>query len=426
MRADVPERGELPLFRDAAVAARRSHMHGGVVLSRPFAFSALTGLFAGLGAALLLFAYFGSYTANSTLRGRVITERGVIEIGSAQAGTIIEKRVAEGQRVTAGAALFVVSSDTLTEAGTAAQRAIVEQLVRRRRSLDAQIASTRSLEHAERAAIDERLAATHQEAESLEQMIATVRERLALATQAMQRLEKMRARGFLAEDQWVSREVELLEQRAQLQQLERERSALARLAAELEGRATTLGLQYANELAELQRAVGATDLEIVESESRRAAVVASPESGTATGVVAEVGQAVERGAVLARLVPDGAALLVELFAPSRAVGFVAPGSEVRLRYAAFPYQKFGHARGRVATVSLAALETTTAAAARPGWWAEPMYRVTVSLESQTLIAYGQPQRLLPGMEVEADVLLETRRLYEWVFEPLYALVGTSR
>jgi hypothetical protein len=30
------------------------------------------------------------------------------------------------------------------------------------------------------------------------------------------------------------------------------------------------------------------------------------------------------------------------------------------------------------------------------------------------------------MEVEADVLLETRRLYEWVLEPLYALVGTTR
>jgi membrane fusion protein len=29
------------------------------------------------------------------------------------------------------------------------------------------------------------------------------------------------------------------------------------------------------------------------------------------------------------------------------------------------------------------------------------------------------------MEVEADVLLETRRLYEWVFEPLYALAGKT-
>jgi hypothetical protein len=30
------------------------------------------------------------------------------------------------------------------------------------------------------------------------------------------------------------------------------------------------------------------------------------------------------------------------------------------------------------------------------------------------------------MEVEADVLLETRRLYEWALEPLYALAGRVR
>lgn len=425
MEESESARRELPLFRDPAIAARRSDVHGGIVLTRPFAFSALTAVFAGLASALSLFAYFGSYTAHSTLRGRVITERGVIDIASAQAGTIVEKRVAEGERVAAGTALYVVSTETLTETGTAAQRAIGEQLMQRRRSLDAQIAGTRVLERAERAAIDDRLAATRGEAQSLEEMIGVVRERLTLATQAMQRLDKIRERGFLAEEQWASREAELLEHRARLKQLERERSAVARLVAELDGRATTVGLQYANELAELERAVVATDLEIVENESRRATVVVAPAAGTATGVVGKAGQTVERGAVLARLVPDGASLLVELFAPSRAVGFVVPGSEVRLRYAAFPYQKFGHALGRVETVSLATLDTPNAVAV-PGLRPEPVYRVTVSLESQTLSAYGEARKLLPGMEAEADVLLETRRLYEWVLEPLYAAAEKTR
>jgi membrane fusion protein len=47
----------------------------------------------------------------------------------------------------------------------------------------------------------------------------------------------------------------------------------------------------------------------------------------------------------------------------------------------------------------------------------------VALESQTVQAYGEPRGLLPGMAVEADVLGERRRLYEWVLEPLYALAG---
>ncbi len=52
---------------------------------------------------------------------------------------------------------------------------------------------------------------------------------------------------------------------------------------------------------------------------------------------------------------------------------------------------------------------------------EPMYRITVQLQRQSVEAYGQDQTLSPGMLLEADVLLERRRLIEWIFEPLLSL-----
>jgi membrane fusion protein len=39
------------------------------------------------------------------------------------------------------------------------------------------------------------------------------------------------------------------------------------------------------------------------------------------------------------------------------------------------------------------------------------------------MAYGQPAPLQPGMQVEADVMIESRRLIEWVFDPLFTLTG---
>jgi membrane fusion protein len=54
---------------------------------------------------------------------------------------------------------------------------------------------------------------------------------------------------------------------------------------------------------------------------------------------------------------------------------------------------------------------------------EPLYRITVNLASQTVNAYGKPQSLQAGMLLDADVLQDTRRLYEWVLEPLYSLTG---
>ena len=122
------------------------------------------------------------------------------------------------------------------------------------------------------------------------------------------------------------------------------------------------------------------------------------------------------------MLPKDARLEAELLVPSRAIGFIEPGDTVLLRYQAYPYQKFGHQSGTVKRISRSALnqtelQTLLGSAAQT----EPLYRVTVSLAKQAIIAYGQTEPLRPRMALEADVLGERRRLIEWVFEPLYSL-----
>lgn len=54
------------------------------------------------------------------------------------------------------------------------------------------------------------------------------------------------------------------------------------------------------------------------------------------------------------------------------------------------------------------------------------YRVVVHLKQQTVRAYGQDVPLLPGMQVQADVVGESRALWEWLLEPLYSVTGRMR
>lgn len=96
-----------------------------------------------------------------------------------------------------------------------------------------------------------------------------------------------------------------------------------------------------------------------------------------------------------------------------------PGDRVLLRYQAYPYQKFGHYGGKVIRVSRSAITPTTA----NGESADPYYRVLVALDQQSITAYGKQETLRPGMRLDADILDERRKLYEWVLEPLYSLRG---
>ena len=138
-------KGPLPLFRPEALAAQRNDGRGGIVLTRAWSFAVLGAFFATAAGSLVLLACFGSYTAHTTLRGRLVVERGVVEVTSAAAGTIVERRATEGRRATAGETLYVVSTERFPRAGTATGLQIAAQLERRRASLVDQIASTAEL-----------------------------------------------------------------------------------------------------------------------------------------------------------------------------------------------------------------------------------------------------------------------------------------
>lgn len=146
-----------------------------------------------------------------------------------------------------------------------------------------------------------------------------------------------------------------------------------------------------------------------------------------SAINADPGQAVVTNQTLASLLPSGTVLQAELYAPSRAAGFIKPGMAVLLRYQAFAYQKFGQQHGRVREVSSTAMSpedmALPGATMTTGGTGQPLYRVRVDLERQAVTAYGIPQPLKSGMLLDASVLLEKRRLYEWVLEPLYTVTG---
>jgi membrane fusion protein len=92
-----------------------------------------------------------------------------------------------------------------------------------------------------------------------------------------------------------------------------------------------------------------------------------------------------------------------------------------VRYQAFPYQKFGQYEATVESVSKAALSAQELSALGLSSGGDSLYRVIVKLDMQHVMAYGNPQPLQAGMQLEADILLDRRRLIEWVFEPVFSL-----
>jgi membrane fusion protein len=54
---------------------------------------------------------------------------------------------------------------------------------------------------------------------------------------------------------------------------------------------------------------------------------------------------------------------------------------------------------------------------------EPLYRIRLKLKQQSILAYGKPVSLKPGMLLDASIILEHRHLYEWILDPLLSISG---
>jgi membrane fusion protein len=222
-----------------------------------------------------------------------------------------------------------------------------------------------------------------------------------------------------------------LEQAQQLRTLERTLVTTQRERLKLESELRDLPLNTQTRLAEIDRNIAALEQELAETEARRRIIISAPHDGTVTAIQAEPGGRADTAAPLLSIVPLGSKLQAQLFSPSRAIGFVRPGQRVLLRYAAFPYQKFGHHEGIVASVSRSAINPGELSQQLSGLTSlygtnEPVYRITVNLANQTVKAYGEDIPLQPGMQLEAAVLIENRRLIEWVFDPLLTVTGSWR
>jgi membrane fusion protein len=148
-------------------------------------------------------------------------------------------------------------------------------------------------------------------------------------------------------------------------------------------------------------------------------VLTAPIAGEVGDIASEVGQRARPETSLVTIVPRGSQLEVWLYAPSRAVGFVRPGQEVRLLFDAFPYQKYGAGRGRVTAVSRVAVEPASIDSALKV--DEPVFRIRVAIDQAPRVAGGE--RLRPGMTLSANLVLERRSLWEVLFKPVATALG---
>ncbi|KVM86159.1 HlyD family secretion protein [Burkholderia stagnalis] len=409
------------LFRQEALDATRHKLMGTVSLYSPPWRWLTIGVATATTLALVAFLVFGTYTKRERVAGQLLPAKGLLTVAPPLMGTVIDTRVREGQTVAAGAELMAVSAEVATELGSTRER-VGEQLRLQRTRLEADLASQSQLRDEANRGLRARAAALNDQLAQIALQKTQRTRQIELAQRQLGKLQSMREQGYASNSQVEQQEAALLDAQARVQDLARQRLDVEQQLDQIRQQLRELPLNTRNQQNDIERKLADVDQSIAENEARRAVILRAPQASVVAALLAKPGQVVNAGQSVVSLLPQGAQLEAQLMVPSRAIGFVRPGARVVLRYQAYPFQKFGQQFGRVSEVSRTALSpqevaNLTGQTNVP----EQLYRVIVALDRQDIAAYGKREALRPGMALEADVLIDKRRLIEWVLEPLYAL-----
>lgn len=435
-----------PLFRPEILAAQGQSGMGSISLARPASswIIAVTSLV--IAAALILFVIFGSVTKKARVAGITVAASGSLTVTAPNAGVLVQSLVNEGKTVQAGQALFELSNERRDSKGELTAL-VDQQLTLQQNSLAAERRVRQSQYEEKKRFLEQRLQNNAVEAQQLAQETALALDRQTLAQQSLQNYQSLYASNYVSAAQLQQKQADLIDIQIKVSNLRRDKTQLDASRLALESELASLSDTLIDELSQLQRTEASLQQQKEENRSRKSTFITAPQAGTVTTITYQAGQSVSSGQPLATLIPGSPTscrtascpnaadkIEVHLYAPSRTTGFVAKGQPVLIRYSAFPYQKFGLQKGTITDVSITPfaptelpqnLASTILGNAQQGNTGvsagEALYRIKVKLAKQNINLYGMSQALKPGMTLDADVILDRRKIWEWIAEPVFSV-----
>jgi len=337
----------------------------------------------------------------------LVSEHGADPVRTLHDGIVTSVRVADAQLVESGAILFAISSELVGDR-TAERTALGASLAGGERRLANEGQKYENGRHAD----DQERGRLQQRLDTLATQTALKEHEIEIAREIARRQQRSHEEGLTS---WIEASkprldvdrlaVELEQVRADAVET---RAALARLRFEMGSRRAAFDEIARSVREELERA--RTRKGMLDGEAARegnAATIAAPCTGTIVKlVVKNAGTVVRSSDVLAEIACREGRLQAELMVPQRGLALLRAGQLVKLRYDAFPYQRFG--------VRHATLHWISPTASLPS--PDGAFRAIARLDAPRV--GGQPLAVLPGMAGQASIVVGRRTLASYAIEPL--------
>lgn len=399
---------------------------------------------------LALWALFGRLDIVAVAQGKLVPYTYVKIVQPSEAGIVKQILVSEGQSVAAGQVLMRM--DTLVTEADA--RALGAEFTRKRlalRRIDAELATrpfvaepgdpprlareTLAQWQANRAALEaalaeerSRLSRARQDLSAAQQVQSKLVEVLPHYRDQEAAFDKLAREGFAGPLMASDKRRERIEKEQELKTQEHVIESARAVAMQSDQKLLQIDSEYRRTLYaernELSNALERLTQEIAKQTHRSELLeLRAPQAAIVKDLATHsAGTVVQPGSVLLTLVPTHERLRAEVWITKEDIGFVRSGSPVKLKLAAFPFQKYGMLDGEVEHVSADAADSGAnnpgGSADQSGKPASLAYKALVVLKKMHLEIDGERFPLAAGMQASAEVMLGSRTVAEYLLSPV--------
>ena len=410
-----------PLFRQEAVDHQGERLWGELILSQPVSYYVLTCFLAAITLIAILFLIFNDYRRKQNVIGYLVPDKGVVAVYPSQPGLLLELYVKEGELVKQGDNLFRIQVDQRTGGGDYISKKLIDELEAQEKTLREKIDLEKKRLASDIERHDEKIKNLTHEVNQLKELVKIQGELEAVESKSYARAKALQSQGTISRADLDKAYTTYLGQKQQFENLNLRLENTSASLAETKLEKNVLILDSEKTISDIETNLSEINKQKTRTEGDQFNVVRAPITGRVTTIIPNVGQRVDLNVPVFSILPVGSTLEAQLYVPTRAIGFIDKGQTVDIRYDAFPYQRFGVYLAQVKQVTKSVLTRAEIPVTLP--INEPVYKVIASLKKQTILAYGDEISLKPGMTFSADVILDKRTLFEWLFEPLYSITG---
>jgi hemolysin D len=397
-------------------------------------------------AALLIWMHFGRLDVVAVAQGKLVPQNSLKIVQPAESGIVRDILVKEGEAVREGQVLARMDT-RIAEADTRMLRAELQRKHLQLRRIDAELTGAALKRQPDDppelvAQVEAQLQArrqAHLDALGAEQALrARAQHDLGSASEVEAKLaqttpiyrEQERVWDQLAREGFAGRLMALERSRgrieveqdlkAQTRNIEGLKATITQSEKRIAQIQSTYRQQLHGERAEAESAYHKLQQDWDKQQHRHALLeLKAPHAGIVKDLATHTpGTVVAPGTILLTLVPQDEPLLAEVWVNNADAGFVGPEQKARIKFASYPFQRYGLLDGKVRLVSADAQDKAATPEGATRQLQDLAYRALIELDADALHFEDRALRLVPGMLVTAEVHVGNRSVLEYLLSPI--------